>query len=249
MKLSLIVAYRKRSLDLKNLLEWFKLTSQLNEEIELIIIESDSTSSEKEIDFFCKNIKYYYVYSEKDSIFNKSSLLNLGLKYAKGIFITPFDVDLIPVDLSFNLHLKLSLEAKSCLVSGYRLNLKNKIIVNPKNIWEYFLNSEVPSDDTDSYFLKRQLIDKLPWGVIPFFSTDRLKEIGGWDEEFKGWGGEDQDVIVRYLKSDLHLIRCPELCYLHMPHDKSPGWNEELLQESSESLFLRKYPDDRLKYL
>ena len=55
------------------------------------------------------------------------------------------------------------------------------------------------------------------WSYI-FFKRDRLLAINGWDEKFIGWGGEDRDIIERYLIDAQFLARFPEFIYLHLPH-------------------------------
>lgn len=78
------------------------------------------------------------------------------------------------------------------------------------------------------------------FGVVPFFQRERLSEIGGWDEEFVGWGAEDQDLIERYLKNGYALCRCPELVYLHLFHKQETRWTEPFLVQQNRDYYYWK---------
>jgi len=234
--LSLLVAYRNRPLHLKCLLEWFKKTSSLNPGIELIIIEYSLQPTLTQEPG--KNVRYLHV--KGDGNFNKARLLNIGLQNSHGKLISAYDVDLIPVDLSFRKHLMLAGESDVMLVSGYRLNCAKEYI-NPEEIEKERRKAAIcVTEECSESFLREQLVEGHRYGVIPLFSKKRLIEADGWDERFEGWGAEDKDLIERYLGRSRYLVRCPDLIYVHLNHEKAAGWNELALTRKNDSLYYEK---------
>ena len=236
MTLSLLVAYRNRPLHLKCLLEWFTNTVHINPGIELILIESSPKPTlVKEPG---KNIKYVHV--QEDGNFNKARLLNIGLGYSVGKLVSSYDVDLVPVDLSFKKHLLLAEESEVLLVSGYRLNC-GKEYINVEEIEQERLQAAIcVKEECSESFLREQLVQGHRYGVIPLFNRERLIKAGAWDERFEGWGAEDKDVIERYLGGTRHLVRCPDLIYLHLNHEEAAGWNDLALTRKNDSLYYEK---------
>lgn len=223
MKLSLLVAYRQRENHLKTQLAWWK-SQQVTREWEIVIIEADEFPSEwilAEIDN--PNIKYFHL--PCIGAFHKTKALNTGLFLASGEFIAPFDVDLIPLNSTLSQHLKIAQLSPLLLVTGYRVMLEGE------NIDSQAINRTTIAPEDQPSALWKQLIHQERFGVVPFFQRDRLLEIGGWDEKFVGWGGEDQDIIERYLQDGRFLSRCPELVYLHLPHPPNQLWTETVFTD------------------
>lgn len=235
-RLSLIVPYRNRPAHLKCLLEWFEISSSLNNALELIIVESSNEPSLKQPSN--KNINYIHVKGEGN--FNLSRLLNTGLANAKGKMVTAYDVDLVPVDLSFRLHILLSEQLGESLATGHRLYYSEEYL-SPDNIMDAKYKSRIAKEDCSELFMKMQLLDGQRFGVLPFFNRARMLEVGGWDERFEGWGGEDQDLIERYLGHSRYLVKCPDLLYIHLYHtNDEPGWNDRTLISKNTELYNHK---------
>ncbi|HYE55009.1 MAG TPA: galactosyltransferase-related protein [Chitinophagaceae bacterium] len=234
--LSLIVPYRNRPLHLKCMLDWFAITAALNEQIELILVEYSEHPTEGLQSG--RNIKY--VHEKGNGNFNIAKLLNIGLANSKAKMVTAYDVDLVPLDLSFRLHIELTEKLGECLVTGHRLYY-NEEYLSPLEIEQAKYRSAIAKDDTSEKFLKMQLIDGQRFGVLPFFNRKRMLDIGGWDERFEGWGGEDQDLIERYLDNSRYLLKCPDLLYIHLKHSSdTAGWNDQLLTQQNTQLYHAK---------
>lgn len=58
-------------------------------------------------------------------------------------------------------------------------------------------------------------------GGLFFVSYEKLIELGGFDERFISWGGEDDEMYNRLLSSGVHCITIPITAY-HLPHLKDP---------------------------
>jgi predicted glycosyltransferase involved in capsule biosynthesis len=233
--LSLLVPYRNRPLHLKCLLEWFVIASLANARIELVIIEYSLRPSMRPV--ARPNIRYVHV--EGNGVFNKARLLNMAFKISKGKIVVAYDVDLVPADLSFDLHLSFVEKSETLLFSGYRLNYPEEYL-SPADITTAKYLSAVAKENCSEKFLKMQLVDGQRFGVLPFFNRRRVMEIGGWDERFEGWGGEDQDFIERYLGNSRYLVKCPDLLYIHLHHGHASGWNDPLLTERNTALYQQK---------
>jgi hypothetical protein len=124
------------------------------------------------------------------------------------------------------------------LVTGYRV-MSSSLSVDVDDLATEIEQTSIAPEDMPTALWK-QLIRQERFGVVPLFNQSRLVEIGGWDEAFVGWGGEDQDIIERYLDGGRFLCRSPELVYLHLPHEPNQQWTEAPLVEQNRKHYYEK---------
>ncbi|MDX2213430.1 MAG: galactosyltransferase-related protein [Oculatellaceae cyanobacterium bins.114] len=229
-KLSLIVTYRRREAHLDTQLNWWKAHPELAHFCELVLVEVDETPTPW-IQTAIRHTPVQYHFCPCPGVFHKTKALNLGLSVAQGEWVAPFDVDLIPVADSLTCHLRIAATSPSLLVTGYRV-MSTAETIHVRQVDAALAQAAIAPEDMPTALWKH-LIRGERFGVVPFFQRDRLLQIGGWDEAFVGWGGEDQDIIERYLERDRYLCRCPELVYLHLWHDRDPHWTEPNLIEQN----------------
>jgi hypothetical protein len=175
-----------------------------------------------------------------DGIFHKTKLLNLGLQASTSDWIVPYDVDLIPFRNSFQSHCAAAVQNQTLLLSGYRL-------LSPDENWSPSSpnladNLQMAPEDSLSA-LRKQLCIGERHGVLPIFNTERLRSIHGWNEQFIGWGAEDQDVIERYCKTGVTFARSPDFVYVHLYHPPQSHWNESHLIQLNRDIYRRTRPD------
>ncbi|MEM9543911.1 MAG: glycosyltransferase family 2 protein [Cyanobacteria bacterium P01_E01_bin.42] len=237
--LSLLITYRQREEHLRTQFQWFgeQIKVGLFENIEVLIVECDRSPSQW-IQETLTEPNFRYFYYPCDGIFPKTKALNFALKYAKGKLVTPFDVDLIPWENTLLRHLEIAQLNPKLLISGYRVMLVRKTVNFAEMKTEIEDAAIAPEDKPTA--LWKQLLHRERFGVLPFFQRDRLREIGGWDENFLGWGGEDQDILERYLADGRYFCRSPELIYLHLFHEKKEQWNETEIIEKNRQYYYQK---------
>jgi hypothetical protein len=226
MDLTAIVTYRQRPHHLDMLLAWWtrRASAALRRCCQVVVVEAD----EQPTPGLAKRLAALgmdYQFFENTGVFHKTRALNLGLQWSRGQFVTPWDVDLIPVGQSLNAHLQLAKQSPNLLVSGYRLMAATETL-DVDRVETVAKTAAIACEDSPSA-LRKHLTAGERFGVLPFFAADRLLKIGGWDEGFRGWGAEDQDLLERYLSSGGYLCRCPDLLYLHLAHPRESNWTEE----------------------
>lgn len=239
MKLSLIVTYRQRENHLKTQIAWWKRQAAKNlySTCEVILVElEESPSSWIQEEIADTNIKYMHL--PEAGIFHKTKALNLGLSLSQGKFVTPFDIDLISIGNTLEKHLQMAEMSPHFLVTGYRV-MSSSVTVDVANISAELERTSIAPEDMPTALWKH-LLRRERFGVVPFFNRERLIKIGGWDEEFVGWGGEDQDIIERYLLDKKYFCRSPELVYLHLHHERNQQWHEASLVEQNRSHYYAK---------
>lgn len=199
-----IIAYKHRIdrlANLKRVLDWV-LGFQ---GVEIIIVEQDR--SPKLPTFTTRGIKY--VFTKSDLPFNKAWAFNVALKNSTTNIIVFGDCDLIMDPHEFIQGLN-SLQNFEC-VSPY-----NKVIDLAPNEIGFDLNqlkgiNRPGRGETD--------IQKicLSGGII-MYRKEAIYKIGGWSEDFIGWGGEDD---YQSFKSKLLLnwTELPFRCY-HLWHER-----------------------------
>ncbi len=62
--------------------------------------------------------------------------------------------------------------------------------------------------------LRKYLLDNQRFGVCPCFPKTLFERIGGYNEDYRGRGPEDQDIIERVCGNGLTLVRSYDLLYL-----------------------------------
>jgi hypothetical protein len=160
------------------------------------------------------------------------------LSNARGKFIVPFDVDLIPIGNTIYKHLKIAELSPQLLITGYRV-MTDTSSVDINNLPNIIENTLIAPEDKPTALWKHLLKDE-KFGIVPFFIRERLIEIHAWDETFIAWGGEDQDIIERYLEDNIYLCRSPQLVYLHLHHEENELWNEPELTEKNRLYYCNK---------
>jgi len=219
---SLIITYRNRKNHLLVFYDWIAELGYLhNHNFEFIIVEQNLKSDIKKID----GIKYLLY--ENGSTFHKTKLLNLGLNISTKHFVAPLDIDLIPYKSSLITHLKIAKENSNSLITGYRLNINE----NNYHSINFDLNKKsdfkLSSENSKSALIKNLLYHE-KFGIMPFFKRKELLRMNGWNENFIGWGAEDQEIIERYTQQ-YWLLHTKDVLYIHIEHKLDNRWREEEL--------------------
>lgn len=170
------------------------------------------------------------------SPFNKSKLMNDGARLVNGKRIIPLDADLVPL-FNLNSHLALFELETSVIISGYRVNVTTR--EEDGATFTPTFNTVCPEDYPSA--LESQLLDQERFGVCPVIDRDVFKSVGGYDEEFVGWGAEDQDLIERVQVAQGPLVRAPTLLWGHLHHPTNEtGWNDAHLTEENRKRYYAK---------
>jgi predicted glycosyltransferase involved in capsule biosynthesis len=217
-----IIGYRHKSDRLQNLrrvLDWINGFAG----VEVLLIEQDKHSKISHL-----NLKAKHIFTKSNMPFNKSWAFNVGLKYSNSNIIVFGDSDLIMEPNQFI--------AALTIMNQYEM-------VNP-------YNSVIDLTQQESTLPIEQMIQvnrpgrgetdiqKVPLcGGICLFRKDVIYKIGGWNEDFWSWGGEDdfQSIKVRQL---LNYTELQAKCY-HLYHEKAQPdmkWyqrNLQILQKTS----------------
>lgn len=204
MKFTYIIGYRHtddRLRNLKSVLKWLK-----NFDCEIIIVESDTTSKKELLTEF--NFKHIFV--ENNYPYNRSWMYNVGYKNSSTNFLLFGDADLIMKNEDLNKSIDL---------------LTNYDCVNP-----YSTVLDLTEEETLNY-LSTENIEELSkieregrlgtnmCGGLVAFTKKGFEEIGGWHEDFWGWGAEDDFMTIK-VKHFLKYTDCTNRCY-HLNHGKA----------------------------
>jgi hypothetical protein len=58
-------------------------------------------------------------------------------------------------------------------------------------------------------------------GGLFFMRTDAFRHVGGWDERFVGWGGEDDAMTYKVERARLSAVELDERCAIHLWHRRA----------------------------
>jgi N-terminal domain of galactosyltransferase len=207
--------YRRRNLD--TVLAWLS-TLKIRDELQVVVLEQSQTSTltQGSLDELFSGVQIVHAYN--DGAFNKSWGLNVAARYAQAPLLFFADTDLIvPNDFEETLEL---------LARGVE-------VVKPYN--RLIDLSEAQTDALDDGVLPLAAMSgadvntptnrahigehvSLGGGVFAI-QARRFLQIGGFDERFLGWGGEDDAMtlkIQRVRPSTMVL----DACALHLFHPR-----------------------------
>lgn len=176
----------------------------------LIISEHSDVSSEKFLVKEYENLfnSFKVIFSNANgTLFNKAHAINEGVITSKTPYIAIVDIDCLTekknIDLAINL-----LEKGFEVVHPFNRVIKDIVDKEEFKIKYDFKTVQSPSQYRD-------------WadGGIVFWNKRSFIDIGMKNEYFNGWGGEDNEIIIRANVFQLKQIRIDETLY-HLYHDR-----------------------------
>jgi predicted glycosyltransferase involved in capsule biosynthesis len=218
-----IIAYRhnlERLQNLRRVLDWINGFAR----VEVIVVEQDIHSKISHLD-----LKAKHIFTRSNLPFNKSLAFNVGLKHSTSNIIVFGDSDLIMEPNSFIRGLESMNEFEMCNPYHTVIDLTQQ----ESNLsLEQLLQINRPGrGETD--------IQKVPLcGGICIFRRDAIQRIAGWNEDFIGWGGEDDFQSIK-VKQFLTWTELQSKCF-HLYHERGMPdmkWyqrNLELLTKTSQ---------------
>ena len=213
---SCIILYRhniQRWNNLKRVLEWINSFSGA----EVIIVEQDTHSKIGHLNFPAKHI-----FTKSNMPFNRSWGFNVGLKNSNSEVVVFTDCDLIMEPESFINAIKLTSEYE--MVSPYSSVVDLKPDESGLPMESIFKIDRPGRGETD-----HQKINIC--GGITIFRKEAILKVGGWCQDFIGWGAEDDFQTIKvenFLSSHEQKGRC-----FHLYHDRDAPdqkWYQRNLQ-------------------
>lgn len=153
---------------------------------------------------------------QEDIGFRLAKSKNMGIKKAKGKYFLSLEGDVIPNRRLLEQYMKDMGEDK--VIYGVR----HHILSLPDKIDFAALDRAIVEPDWRMPQLRRLSGMPKPWllcsGCNFIMPTKALKEIGGWDEKFMSYGGDDVDVALRLFAAGCDIgANLDAYCY-HLKH-------------------------------
>lgn len=150
------------------------------------------------------------------SPFNKSAALNIGLRHVVTRWVCATDADQV-FQINFFGAVEEALKKKpKCMVICRTWGLQS--------LPDGFRPSDIPAKLPGLFNLahRGRLYGE---GCCNAMDSEWARDIGGWDENFNGWGGEDSDFMRRGKQCGLVWHRIEEATeQIHLPHVRSGAY-------------------------
>ena len=176
--------------------------------------------------------------------FRAAAARNNGIRHAKGDYLIFFDSDFLVLPQTVKNHLKASKRGRfvagSCkyLTEDQSAKIFNSSISQSliEKLYQQLPEHEIKKEHYR--YIKRTVLMRL--GLISarkqslggHFSIHRkdIERVNGYDENYVGWGGEDEDLGIRLVKAGIYCRSAiPYTKVLHIWHPKEIGnkhWKE-----------------------
>lgn len=211
-ELSIIIPIRTSVFDFYRSRLALRENQELRQQIETLVIDDGSPASvSREIEAFCLARRYRYLRLDTERLaFSLSRARNAGLSAARGTFIYMDDADLVyPCQFFESVATQLRLLEKTpfnflSFPAVYLTKSLSERILLEKDFDSFYpqimhaLLLEDPKGGPSNLSIKSYA----PASGIVALRRDFALSVGGYDEEFSGWGGEDRDFIFRLLAAN-----------------------------------------------
>jgi len=261
-RLSLLTTYRgiARLPYLRLMLRWLDRLRREEQctTFELLLIEGAGSPTVAALAATYPWVRYDHL--PQTGLFHKPPLLNRAAQLARGQFLMPFDLDLLPGAQVLARHLALAEASPRCLVAGYRVQLPALWAEEAELPEAAALRAGLGIEDEgvlgpedNGRALRKYLLRGERFGVCPCIPAELYGAVGGMDEQFVGWGSDDQDLIEKLCAHGLTLVRAFDFIYFHLPHEHEKTWtdpeliaaNRKLLAERRQARLAAQQPELR----
>jgi predicted glycosyltransferase involved in capsule biosynthesis len=203
MDYSYVIGHRgTNSYRVDNLIKTIDWVSQFP--VNIVIVEQDDCPKIEDV---LRNKKVKYIFAKNKSLYNRSWAFNVAHRIQKYDYMICADNDMMLSTDSFNKFLN------AC---------NNYDAVSPfKNLYD-LTEDESRSFNPDTF----KLDDRGARGWMNFtsgicgISRKAMENVGGWDERFEGWGGEDDAMTKQILDNTPKNIQLDNNCF-HFFHPRS----------------------------
>lgn len=232
---SLITIHHKRKRNLENTLKAISRGSQLPDEVIVVNIGPEPSLTED----FGFDLKWVQIDDYDPQFLPIPKARNLGAAKAEGDHLIFLDVDCVP-SADF---------VKT--ISNYLENHKGLIMGHPKYLYHSIKGDEVDKElkaiSRDHH--KRPSVDGIEecsdpglfWSLCFGISKRLFEKLEGFDEGFKGYGGEDTDLSFRCKQNDVPFYLCDAVTF-HQHHGfYSPPLNNMESIVANSNYFRKKW--------
>ena len=241
---SVIICFYERLDHLRCCLDSVRLASNYFHEV----VITDDGSSRETVSRLKKltaayDFPIHHVWQEKKG-FRNAAARNNGVRNAKGDYLIFFDCDFLVLPGTIPHHLRKAKDGRF-IAGGYK-NMDETTTgrLFNRNITADFLThldrrySNRPLIKTHRRFIKRTLFMRLhlagpqKQSLGGHFSIHRkdLERVNGYDENFVGWGGEDEDLGIRLVRAGIYCrsaIRHARVLHMwHPPAFQNREWQK-----------------------
>lgn len=214
--ISALIPLRDRCGDrLENCLRSLRWQNLPATEVEIVLSDFGSrASSEKELRAAAADFDVRVVRTETTELWNRSRALNIGIRKARGKYVLCTDADMIfaPNFLKTLIETQRSHDDRAFVVCRCR-DLPESL---PEQPWRL--------EDFPELLAEAPYRKKLGTGACQMATRDFFHSLRGYDEGFKFWGMEDNDMRFRAIRSGLQLDWVHErTAMLHQWHPSDRG--------------------------
>jgi predicted glycosyltransferase involved in capsule biosynthesis len=213
-----------------------------NNPLEIIVINDDNV-----VDPIMKWVKTEYptiklLFCENEDEFKKSYCFNMSALQSTGDVLCFYDVDVLVSQAQLEESQNLILSGQADHVypfNGIFIDVKKKFFPMFIDTFNFVtLNNEVTDTTLGFYNGNINIIsDKSPGGCN-LISKKAFQKIGGYDENFIGWGFEDTDFRerskkknnVRYLEGDKYLYHLEHITHCDQDRSQQPYYGNNYKQ-------------------
>ena len=242
---SIIITFYERLSHLKYCLDALALCSKDFDEV----VITDDGSKEATIGDLKKMIACYtfpitFVTQPKQG-FRKAAALNNGIRHSRGDYLIFLDCDFLVLPDTIQAHLNKAKTGRFVAGACKYLNEEQSRTILKSN-WSTDLIEKYYRDLPDKEiivqhrrFIKRSILIKLHLasprkqslgGHLSIYKKD-IEYINGYDENFIGWGGEDEDLGIRLAAAGIYCISA--IRYARVLHI----WHPSELRSSTNGLW------------
>lgn len=260
MTTSIIVSFYERLNHLKCCLDALALCSKDFDEVVVTDDGSkDETISNLKNLLACYRFPITFVTQPKQG-FRKAAALNNGILHSRGDYLIFLDCDFLVLQDTIRAHLNLAKPGRFVAGACKYLNEEQSHII---------LNTNLTADLIEKYYrglpnkeiivqhrryIKRSILIKLHLasprkqslgGHLSIYKKD-VEYINGYDENFIGWGGEDEDLGIRLAAAGIYCIsaiRYARVLHIWHPSELKLSVNRVCKQGTIHDYFyLKKIP-------
>ncbi|MDR3525612.1 MAG: galactosyltransferase-related protein [Acetobacteraceae bacterium] len=181
---------------------------------EVILVEQDAAPGLDDLERFDR-LRTVFVHNPGP--FNKSWGFNVGWRLARGSVLAFGDADLLCRGVR---------DAVAAVRSGVPVVRPFTTVLDLDDAQAALLRADL-SCLTDPGFCRqatpRQVQGEVPplCGGLVLFARAFFTLLGGWDERFLGWGGEDDAMEIKVRRAQLRHATLRDMTCLHLPHRRA----------------------------